>query len=144
MHPKPDERIEARAITPTPISSAIVFLTKSSAFFNKPSYFVQVRQLTLPGNLEHLETRADQLKPCVLCECEQKREEVEIPSRPTRVVILPPETQSSRLIENAMPESPRSVSPAPRSRRSGSPRYKGNNPRASNTSAATQKKWLSE
>src|SRR5271154_6647267 len=125
MHPKPDERIEARAITPTPISSAIVFLTKSSAFFNKPSYFVQVRQLTLPGNLEHLETQTDQLKPCVLCECEQKREEVEIPSRPTRVVILPPETQSSQLIENAMPESPRS----------GSPRYKGNNPRASNTSA---------
>ena len=125
MHPKPDERIEARAITPAPISSAIVFLTKSSAFFNKPSYFVQVRQLTLPGNLEHLETQTDQLKPCVLCECEQKREEVEIPSRPTRVVILPPETQSSRLIENAMPESPRS----------GSPRYKGNNPRASNTSA---------
>ena len=109
--------------------------TKSSAFFNKPGYdFAEVRQPTSPGNLEHLETQTDQLKPCVLCECEQKREEVEIPSRPTRVVILPPETQSSQLIENAMPESPRS----------GSPRYKGNNPRASNTSATARKRWLSE
>ena len=60
-------------------------LTKSSVFLNKPSYFAKVLQLTLPGNLEHLEIQIDQLKTCVLFECGPERDEVEVRAWQTRV-----------------------------------------------------------